>query len=234
MAATPPLLDDEVHWLCFRLDGPLPPSAADCLSADERARAARWLRRRDSDRFIAGRVGLRQALARYLQVAPAAVPLTAGAQGKPLLADGAGALQFNLSHSGEVAVLALSRAGAVGVDVEALQPMADCAAIAQRQFAPGEWQRWSRLAPAHQLAAFYACWTRKEAYLKALGGGLSLPLDGFEVAFEPDAPAALLTVGGSAQAAAPWSMWAPEPAPGHLAAVVVRGRGLTLRQVDMS
>jgi 4'-phosphopantetheinyl transferase len=232
MSRPQPLLDDEVHLLCCRLDDAALPFPTDTLSPDERARAARWLRPRDREHFVTARAWLRHTLGRYLGVEPHAIAFTHGVHGKPALAGAAVSLQFNLSHSGAFALLALSRDKAVGVDVELLRPLHDCAAIAQRHFAAAEWQRWSQLPQAQQLAAFYACWTRKEAYVKALGGGLSVPLDGFEVAFEPDRAPALLTVGGSAQAALGWTLWGVEPAPDHVAAVVVQGRSLTLRPLD--
>jgi 4'-phosphopantetheinyl transferase len=225
------LPDDEVHVLHWHLDRDAPPFPTDTLSADELARAARWHRPEDRAHFVTSRAWVRHTLGWYLGMAPHEIAFTLGPHGKPALS-GAGALQFNLSHSGAFALLALCRAGVVGVDVEALRPMDDCDAIARRHFAPAEWQRWSRLPSARQLSAFYACWTRKEAYVKALGGGLSVPLDGFEVAFEPDRPAALLSVAGSSHAASGWTLWGLEPAPNHTAAVVVQGRGLKLRPVD--
>lgn len=218
---------DEVHLWQGLLDQ-MPQSGA-VLSSPEHGRAERLHRSQDRERFIAGRAWLRATLARYLDVAPQALCLIEGRHGKPLLADGS--LHFNLSHSGGVALLAVCRASPVGVDVEAMQPMADCDAIARRHFAAAEVERWAALPAADRLAAFYRCWTRKEAYVKALGGGLSVPLDGFEVAFEPGAEPALRSVAGSAVAAAVWSVWGIEPAPGFVAAVVAHGAGLTLRRM---
>jgi len=224
---------DEVHLLLCRLDDAASTPAIDMLAADEVERAARLQRAQDRERFVSGRVWLRKVLGHYLGVAPGAVVLTHGPQGKPSLTGPHGALQFNLSHSAGVALLAVCRAPAVvGVDIEAVLPIDDCEAIARRHFAPAEWQRWSALPQPRRLAAFYACWTRKEAYVKALGGGLSVPLDGFEVAFEPDVPPALLSVGGSARAARAWTLWGVEAVPGFMAAVVARGQGLALRPID--
>jgi 4'-phosphopantetheinyl transferase len=223
---------DEVHWLQCRLDEAAPAWPIDALSSDEIGRAARLQRARDRQRFVAARAWLRHVLGRYLAVPPHAVAFAQGPHGKPSLAGAGGALQFNLSHSGGVALLALGPAAALGVDIEAVLPMDDCEAIARRHFAPAEWQRWSALPRSQQLAAFYACWTRKEAYVKALGGGLSVPLDGFEVAFEPDRPAALLSVDGSTQKASEWTLWSLQPQSDHAAAVAVHARGLKLLQVD--
>jgi 4'-phosphopantetheinyl transferase len=196
------------------------------------ARAARFHRARDRELFAAGRAWLRHVLARYAGTAPARLELTTGPHGKPALAPPHVALQFNLAHTGSLALLAVTRVAAVGVDVEAIAPMAELAAIAQRQFAAAEWQRWSALAERDRLEAFYACWTRKEAYVKALGDGLLAPLDAFEVQFEPGRAAALLSVDGSTHEAARWTMWSVDTEPGHCAAVIVRGRGLALRRID--
>jgi len=231
MPHPPALLDNEVHVLWCRLDDAAAHVPTDTLSADELARAKRLRHARDRVHFVAAHAWLRHTVGRYLGIAPQAIAFALGAHGKPTLMGAAAALQFNLSHGGAFALLALSRAGAVGADVERVRPMDDCAAIAQRHFAPAEWRRWSQLPPTQQLAAFFACWTRKEAYVKALGGGLSVPLDGFEVAFEPGRAPALLSVGDSTQTAADWTLWGLQPAPDHVAAVVVRGRRLTLRQI---
>jgi 4'-phosphopantetheinyl transferase len=223
---------DEVHWLLCQLDEAARALPIDALSSDELERAARLQRALDRQRFVAARAWLRHVLGRYLAAAPRAVVFAQGQFGKPSLAGARGALQFNLSHSGGVALLALSPAAVLGADIEAVLPIDDCAAIARRHFAPAEWQRWSSLQPAQQLAAFYACWTRKEAYVKALGGGLSVPLDDFEVTFEPDRPAVLLSVGGSAQQARAWTLWGLQPTPGHVAAVAAHADGLKVRHVD--
>jgi len=228
----PPLLDNQVHVVTSRLDELPPVSPEACLSADELVRAARWQRPQDRDRFICGRAWLRRTLAAYLGMAPASLTFELGAHGKPALPPPHHGLQFNLSHSDDVALLAVSRAGRVGVDVEAVRPMADMAAIARRHFAPAEWQRWSALTADQRVPGFYDCWTRKEAYVKAVGAGLLAPLDSFEVAFEPHRPPALLSVDGSVREAAQWNMWTLEPAPGYRAAVIVRGTGLELLRVD--
>jgi 4'-phosphopantetheinyl transferase len=212
------------------LDDDRSDEAPGCLSADERARASRLHRPRDRERFMRGRAWLRRVLAAHVGVPPQQIAFVVGAHGKPALAGSQAWLHFNLSHTGSLALLALTRAGPVGIDVEAVRSMSDMEAVARRLFAPAEWLRWWRLPKDQQLNAFYACWTRKEAYLKAIGAGLSMPLHGFEVAFEPGQPAALLSIDGSPQSAAHWSLWAFEPLPGVSAAVVVRGSSLHLRR----
>jgi 4'-phosphopantetheinyl transferase len=222
----------EVLVLQCSLDPASATASAASLSTDEAARAARLHRPQDRELFVRGRAWLRRVLGSYLEVPAHEVRLVMGEHGKPALAAPHAWLQFNLSHTASLALLTLARARAVGIDVETIQPMSDMAAIARRQFAPSEWLRWSQLPRDEQLSAFYACWTRKEAFVKAVGAGLSLPLDGFEVAFEPARPASLLSIGGSPHRASSWSMWAFEPLPGFCAAVVARGSGLELRRVD--
>jgi 4'-phosphopantetheinyl transferase len=223
---------DEVHWQQCNLDESAAELASDVLSPDEVERAARLQRRLDRARFVTSHAWLRGVLSRYLAVSPNAVAFVQSAHGKPSLSAAGADLQFNLSHSGGMAVLAVCRSTAVGIDVEEMRPIDDCDAIARRHFAPAEWRRWAELPAADQLAAFYACWTRKEAYVKALGGGLSVPLDSFEVAFEPGRAAALLSVGGSQRAATHWTLWGLQPQARYAAAVAVPALGLTLRHID--
>jgi 4'-phosphopantetheinyl transferase len=232
MAAADRLGTAQVHVLQCSLAEPSAAASVSSLSTDEAVRAGRFHRPQDRELFVRGRAWLRGVLGNYLGVPPQDVRFVIGEHGKPALAAPHAWLQFNLSHTGSLALLALTRVGAVGIDVEAIRAMSDMAAIARRQFAPSERLRWSQLPPDQQPSAFYACWTRKEAFVKALGAGLSLPLDGFEVAFEPARPAALLSIDGSPQRAAGWSMWAFEPLPGFCAAVVARGSGLELRRID--
>jgi 4'-phosphopantetheinyl transferase len=169
------------------------------LSADERARTGRFHREGDRRHFTLARGMLRRVLGRYLDQDPAALVFEYGHAGKPFLAaicpgvEAGRRLEFNLSHSGGWALIAAAESP-VGVDLEAARPMPDALDLARGNFAPGE---IAALAAPCREAAFLACWTCKEAFVKALGAGLSLALDGFEVAVAPR-PAALLSVGGSA------------------------------------
>ncbi|MCA8962447.1 MAG: 4'-phosphopantetheinyl transferase superfamily protein, partial [Planctomycetes bacterium] len=134
-------------------------------------------------RFIAGRALLRGGLALYLALAPWDVELDYGEQGKPRLREGRG-LEFNLSHSGDIAMLAVG-ARRLGVDVERRRTSRDLDAIARRYFSPPEVDEYQSLPKSERLPAFYRCWARKEAYLKARGGGLTTPLDQFAVTLLP-------------------------------------------------
>ena len=178
------------------------------LSADETARAARFRFDRDRQHFIAGRAALRRILARYLDRDPAALRFAYGPAGKPALggAPQGEDIRFNLSHSAGQALLAVARGRALGVDLEALRMSDDLPAVAKRFFARGELSALASIPQALYAQAFFACWTRKEALLKAYGGGLSLPLDGFCVSVDPRAPARLISTDFDPGAAGRWSL----------------------------
>ena len=212
------------------------------LSGDEKERACRYRFSRDRDRFMAARGILREILGRYLSVPPGRLRFYYGAQGKPNLAAVArescgtrndsnrscGGLEFNVAHSGALALFALSRGKPVGVDLESIQfNMADWD-VARTFFAPEEAAAIRALRPDLQAEAFFACWTRKEAYLKARGGGLSLPLDRFCVSLAPGEPAALRRTDGDGGGAS-WILHALDLGPGYAAAIAVGGSGWALR-----
>jgi 4'-phosphopantetheinyl transferase len=194
------------------------------LSADERARAARFRFDRDRDRFVVGRGLLRRLLGSYLGTTAAEVSFVYGAHGKPLLADAG--LWFNVSHSGAVALFAFSTAGEVGIDVELDAPEFARERIAERFFSPAEVTALRSLPPALQGRAFMACWTRKEAFIKARGDGMSLALDSFDVSLTPGSPAALLRTEWSTEEPGQWRLGdVSDPDRRYVAAVALRGDG---------
>jgi len=153
------------------------------LSHDEHGRAGRFHFAKDRLQFIIRRAALRNILARYLNAKPASIEFAYTDHGKPILA---GAwhhepINFNLSHTGTIALIGLARHRNVGVDIERIEPARADAKIAARFFSPGERASLAQLAQGSFARAFFDCWTRKEAYIKARGLGLALPLDGFEV-----------------------------------------------------
>jgi 4'-phosphopantetheinyl transferase len=194
------------------------------LSPDERMRAERFHFDRDRDRFTAARATLRLLLAAYLGEGPRAYELGYGAHGKPFLAGAfaASGLEFNLSHAQGLATYAFASGRTVGVDLERLVEVPDALDLAARFFAPSERAALEALEPGQRSRAFLTGWTRKEAFVKALGQGLGFPLDGFEVSLSPDEPARLLAFAGGDPAAWTLSGFAPEE--GYLAAVAVQGR----------
>ncbi len=226
----PRLLADEVDIWFFPLD--VEPARLEALrtglSSDENERAERFVFPRDRDRFRAGRGQLREILARYLRVTPSAVAFEYGPQGKPRLA-GEAAVRFNLSHSEHEAVVAVARDREVGIDLERVRPTVECESLAQHFFSPPETAALLALPSSVRSRAFYAYWTCKEAFLKAKGGGLNIPLDEFEVSVDASS-ARILWTAWDPREAGRWSL-SVLPAPsGFAAALVVEGESPYLRQ----
>jgi 4'-phosphopantetheinyl transferase len=195
---------------------------AGLLSDAERERASRFVFDRDRRRFIVSRARLRQLLAARLGVPPESVEFTYGAHGKPAIVLGPADpdLRFNVSHCNDLAVYAFSYGLDVGVDVEAVRALPDADRIAARFFSPREKEAYRALDSRDKPLGFFNCWTRKEAFIKALGDGLGHPLDSFDVSLAPDKPAAILRVGVTPGDECGWRMESFAPAPGFVAAVV--------------
>jgi len=233
MAPNLALADQDVHVWCADLD----PVGANCeilvetLSPDEQARAARFHFDQHRNRFIAARWSLRGILGSYLNATPAEIVFAYGAQGKPLLAGdlAASPIQFNLAHSQNLALIAVTRGRDIGVDVEAMRPMTELKEIARRFFSPAEAERLEKVPEADQVRAFFTCWTRKEAYIKATGLGISAGLDKFEVSFSPHDPPALLRHYADPHEPGQWTLFHLEPAAGFIGAIAARELGLHLR-----
>jgi 4'-phosphopantetheinyl transferase len=187
------------------------PDILTLLNEEERARAARFLADRPRQQFIAARAWLRSRLGHLLGVPPQSIAFASTGNGKPTLPGAT--FHFNLSHSGQGAILAVSRDYEVGVDLEWVRPRDSFRDLAQRYFTPVE------VDAITDLRAFYAIWTRKEAFLKALGLGLAGGLERFAV--NADDPPRVLHVDGDPAAAAHWTLLSLEPRPGALAAVAV-------------
>lgn len=227
-----PLAADEVQVWRFALDQPSEVRTAlwHHLSSDERARAQRFHFRKDCDRFIVGRGTLRLILGHFTGQAPESLTLCTTAHGKPRLIDaGTGSLRFNLAHSEGLALVALGRAHEVGVDLEYVRSDIAKDEIAARFFSPRERATLAALPAGQKLQAFFHCWTRKEAYLKAVGKGLSRALDGFDVSLAPGEPPALLEDREDIQAARRWALHHLAPAPGFVGAVAAEGQPWRLR-----
>ena len=182
--AQTPLAADEVHIWCIDLDQPgrVIPQFQQILAPDEQACAARFVFAQHRDRFIVARARLRMILGHYFMSAPTALQFAYGPYGKPVLAAPAQqALCFNLSHSETLALCAVTYHRQLGVDIEAIRRLADMLALARTVFTPNEYATFCAVPTPRQTAAFFNGWTRKEAFIKALGEGLSHPLDQFEV-----------------------------------------------------
>lgn len=191
------------------------------LSSVERERAARFRFERDRRRFIAARGLVRAILGRYLSMTAAAIALDYNPFGKPFLAQRPLDLCFNVAHSGDIALLAIAPAVDVGVDIEMWRKIPNRDLLAARFFAASEVAAIAQLPEQVRDVAFLTCWARKEAYVKAVGMGLSEPLDSFEVSMVPDLPAAVLRISGSAEAARVWSLHDLSQPPIYSAAVAV-------------
>lgn len=204
------------------------------LSSAERERAARLRFKRDQQRFIAAHGVLRALLGRYLAIAPQQPSYVYNPSGKPELAPQfGGRLMFNLSHSADCALIALAANVEVGVDIEAIREQRDYAEIARHCFTLAEVAQLNRL-PGHLYAtAFLGCWTRKEAYLKARGVGLGIPLNSFSV-LPAAAPEQWLANPDQAaegdDALQPWSLFALQLPPGYVGALAIAGHGWHLSQ----
>ena len=203
-------------------------SLAEWLSAEERRRADRYDFDRDRRRFIVARARLRQLLAVRLMTRPEAVELVYGGHGKPALArrsDGTD-WRFSVSHCDEMAVYAFSQGREVGVDIEAIRNVCDADAIVSHFFSRCEQNAYLALDPGEKMLGFFNCWTRKEAFLKALGDGLSLPLDCFDVSLAPGEPARILRVKNTPGCDSGWCLNSFSFSPGFVAAVVAERRAL--------
>ncbi len=201
------------------------------LAQDERQRADRFVRPEDRTRFIVGRGLLRSILGCYLSTDPGKLKFYDSPFGKPALAHESKppVIRFNLSHAGGLALYAVAAGREVGVDIECIRPDFGTEEIAERFFSRREVAMLRALPASSRLKAFFDCWTRKEAYLKARGEGLSLPLDRFDVSFSPGQPAALLSVHDNPTEVGRWSLRELFPGPGHVAAVAVEGHAWHLR-----
>ena len=206
------------------------------LSPDEHEKAGRYYFQGHRDNYIIRRGVLRTLLGRYGDVDPQQVRFVYGRWGKPALdpehhpgID----LNFNVAHSRDIALLAFARQAELGVDIEYLRPLPDAEQIAARYFSEHEQLTLAGIAQDQKMAAFYNCWTRKEAYIKALGSGLSTSLDSFAVSIVPGEPARLLQVDDKPDETGRWAMDSWQPGPGTIAALVVEGGPFAFNQQNL-
>lgn len=193
------------------------------LSSEEKNRSEKFRFDRDKLRSVVSRGILRLILSEYLEQPPAQIKINSGSQGKPALfgQENGHTLQFNLSHSHETVLYGITRIGEIGVDVEKVREVPDFEKIIGQFFSPRERVAFEELSPAQKMRAFFTCWSRKEAFMKAKGDGFSLPLDQFDVSILPDQPAALLATRWDPLEVNHWSLsdiWIDE---NHAAAMAV-------------
>ncbi len=231
--ASTDLGDRDIHVWKARLDlSPGPRGRLErTLSPDERERFGRLRSDPDRLRATASRGLLRHILAGYAGRPAAELRFAYGPAGKPEFAEAASSetLRFNTAHSGDLLLVAVGRAPSLGVDVERIRPVARWQRVARRAFSGEELQRIEALPWENRDEAFITCWTRKEACVKAVGEGVWSAFNRFEVSVEPGQPAWLMSLDGDTAAAANWSLYHLEPAPGFVGALAVRGTGWRLR-----
>jgi 4'-phosphopantetheinyl transferase len=220
--------DVHVHAVRVHMAEPETQKLLGLLSEDERARAERFHFARDRERFVVSHGVLRILLGRLLAQDPAGLRFSEGAKGKPALRDRASSLHFNMSHSGELAVYSFAHGCEVGIDVEEIRLIPDLVQVAARFFSPAENVELMGLTPDQRIPAFFRCWTRKEAYIKATGDGLSAPLDEFRVSLLPGEPARIMEIRGSAEEALGWCLQHLDWAEGYVSALAYAGSPRTL------
>jgi 4'-phosphopantetheinyl transferase len=223
-----------VHVDVWRVSSNLPFKLRDQLAAtlseDEKERAARFHFMADRDRFIAAHGCLRDVLSRYLHCEPDQFSFSTNSHGKPAL--NGHIVEFNLSHSGDFTLIAVANECRVGVDVERIRSGISSHVIAQQYFSTAEFAELQSLPLEQREKAFFTCWTRKEAYIKAQGRGLSLPLESFDVSLVPNEAAMLRATRPDSAEAARWTLLALDVDPCYQAAVAAEGKGLAFRLWD--
>jgi 4'-phosphopantetheinyl transferase len=226
------LSSDDIHVFCASLDQPALrlQHLAQTLSADEHMRAERFYFEQDRKHFIIARGFLRTILASYVDIEPSRLQFCYGSYGKPVLAEtfAKDKLRFNLSHSQGLALYAITREREIGVDIEYVRPIPEAEQIAERFFSARENAVFRALPPSHKPKAFFNCWTRKEAYVKAIGDGLAWPLNQIEVSLAPEQPARLLSIASDSLSAERWELQELTPAYSYVAALAVEGHNCRL------
>lgn len=218
----------------YRVDlNPPPETVQSCrhvLSPEECVRADRYVTGDLTRRSVVCRGVLRRILGAVLSRSPADIRFSVGPHGKPAIAaDQNPGIEFNVSHTADLAVIALAARRAVGVDVESVDRKVNRDELASRFFSSTECRVYFALPEPQRTAAFYRIWTCKEAYLKAIGAGLSFPLGQFSVSVAPDEPPGLIDVEQQPREAGRWSFVALPVGPDYAAALAVEGHGWTLR-----
>jgi 4'-phosphopantetheinyl transferase len=224
----------EIHVWRIDLNCAATPASASLLSPDERERAARLLVEDKRAQFVAGRGVLRRVLGQYLGVAPQALVFAYGPHGKPTLRnDGSAAeLAFNFSHSANLALIGVARAGTIGIDIEHRGRHISVAPFARHILSASEAATLARRPQARHRQVLLATWTRKEAYLKALGVGLSRPMTGFTTGIAEDGATVVRELEDAGGKPQPWAFIPLAAHPDYLACLAVPGRDWTVQRFD--
>ncbi len=222
---SPEISPNGLHIWRVSLEVPWSWNFDEALSLDDRMRADRFRFESDRRRFCVARASLRLILGRYLKAKPGRLQFDFGDYGKPFLAERktSQGIRFNLSHSHRLALIAIARDREVGVDIEFMRPNFVTDEVVKHFFSRAEVEAFTSVSPAFKTQSFFNCWTRKEAYIKARGEGLSCSLDEFDVSLAPGAPAALLNSRLDSKETSRWRLQDLFPAPGYAATVAVEG-----------
>lgn len=224
----PPLRHNEVHvWRISLADwDPHVHSLSGLLSEEEAARAHRFLFEEDRRRYTIARGILRTVLGEYLKAAPESLGIALHKGGKPFVAEPTAKppVRFNLSHAGEEILCAVALGTEVGVDIERLDRQTDHLALAERFFSPRELESLHSLSGPELAQRFFTCWVRKEAFIKAIGTGLSMPLQSFTVSTEPGDAFTIATDSGEA-----WAFQDTPEIPGYAGCLVTQGKDTSAR-----
>lgn len=212
------MLAKTIHLHTVDLDAWPQPAAAALVSEEERARAARFRRAVHGARWLAARAALRDALGGHAGCAPRALRFAHGEHGKPALASPDVPLHFNVSHSGAIALIAVTTLAPIGVDVELEKPLSDWRAVAARFFSEAERAQLAAMTAAGRQHGFYRCWTRKEAIIKATGAGLSADLTAFDISLGAPRVIADRSPGGRRRH---WQLHHLAPADGYTGAIAI-------------
>jgi 4'-phosphopantetheinyl transferase len=218
-------------WHVSMANFPHDRSCLGILSPAEQEQATRFHFPQDRDRFLLTRYVLRKLISQYLGLEPGCTAFEVDYFGKPYIPNYRD-FQFNISHSEALILIAFCRTYRIGIDVEHMRPLEDAEQIAATFFARAEFEDYQATPASLQQEAFFNCWTRKEAFIKAVGKGLAYPLDSFQVSFRPDQQAALLSIQGEPEGRTPWTLISFDPAPNYKAALVIEGDSWVLSHLN--
>ncbi len=234
-AAPEPLRDGQVAlWRVWTDDlpaGRLEELAA-LLNGEERSRAERFRFDRDRNRYIVSRASLRLLLGEYTQTRATDLEFVYGDQGKPALATPIDEVEFNLSHSADLCLFAFANFRRVGIDIESKERDVSFVELAMRFFSKSEYEAIRQLSPSNRREAFYAVWTRKEAYIKALGEGVTHGLDNFSVTVDPESETVLVNSKRDPEASSLWQLRSFQPAEDFAGAVAAEGDDVVIRRFE--
>jgi 4'-phosphopantetheinyl transferase len=222
------LAENDIHiWLVSEDNPPLPlKELGEILSNDEQERANRFHFERDKNRYIVGRGILRTLIGKYyLDIEPKRLEFCTASKGKPALKDtfGRRRLKFNQADSNGMALYAISQTHEIGIDIECIRDISSVQEIVEGSFSKYEIAAFKALPADEKQRAFFNCWTRKEAFIKAIGQGLYFSLDQFDVAFTPGETPKILSIRGDRAEAAKWSLFDLKPLHGYSAALAYKG-----------